>query len=87
MIDKFDSIDNPLHVHIDRYKSFFKLFIDFKRYINHFLLNDLVDNNYDVKFWVDFDDFHICRPVPSSVEAYKVYMRNVIDFVQKNQKN
>jgi hypothetical protein len=74
------NIDSPLASTLLRYADFFALFDDFRGYVNFFLLNDLVTDDFDVKFFMPFDDF---RPpwVPLDVDTYKEYRRRSIDFV------
>lgn len=75
-------VDNPLYKHIERYKDFFDLFIDFKGYVNFFLLNDLVDEKYEnIYFWLPFDGFDNRKPTPQSIDEYKYYMDKVTNFV------
>lgn len=78
--------DNPLNVHINRYRRFFELFIDFRGYVDFFLLKDLVDDTYNVKFWLPFDAFGVTNPLPTNPIEYKLYMYNVIDFLNRRNK-
>jgi hypothetical protein len=76
-----DYQNNPLGDVINRYDNFFKLFIDFKNYCNYFLLQDLTLENYSkIKFHLPFNGFNQ-KPRPSSVEEYRIYMYNSIEFV------
>lgn len=75
--------DNPLFKDLDRYKSYFELFVNFKGYIDFFLLNDLIDIDYKVKFWLPFLDFGITQPLPRDIKEYREYMINVKVFVEK----
>jgi hypothetical protein len=63
------------------YADFFALFGDFRGYVRFFLLDDLVTNDFGVKFFMPFDDF---RPpsVPSDVGTYTEYRRRSIDFIE-----
>ena len=75
-------IDNPLYSHFERYKDFFYLFLNFKGYVDFFLLNDLVDDKYEkTKFWLPFEDFNSRKPVPLNEEEYKQYMEEITKFV------
>lgn len=69
---------SPLYDVIDRYKWFFNYFIDFQGYVDFFLLNDLVDDQGHIRFWLPFKDFGISNPLPQSVEEYRVYLRNIV---------
>jgi len=72
---------SPLYVTLLRYTNFYDLFDDFTGYINFFLLNDLVDDNYNIKFYLPFDGFST-RPTFKDVDQYLLYKKRVIDFVQ-----
>ena len=77
---------SPLYDTLQRYKSFFDLFENFNNYVNFFLLNDLVDEKLNIKFYLPFDDFK-SKPIFGSVEEYLIYKSNIISFVQlRNQR-
>jgi len=79
--------DSPLYKHIDRYKEFFELFVNFKGYVDFFLLNDLVDENYEkVNFWLTFVDFSKIKPIPRDEKEYRYYMKKVTKFVNARNK-
>ena len=63
-----------------RYKDFFDLFENFKGYIDFFLLNDLVDENENIKFYLPFDNFET-KPTFADVEEYLIYKKGVMDFI------
>lgn len=71
---------SPLYDTFSRYKDFFDLFETFEGYINFFLLNDLVDNQRNIKFFLPFDD---CKTKPNfdSVNEYLVYKDKTLDFI------
>lgn len=74
-------LESPLSVVLERYSAFFELFGDFRGYVNFFLLQDLVDNNYaSVKFFSPFDGFDK-SPLPSSIDSYLVYKKRASDFI------
>lgn len=73
---------SPLYEAISRYGDFFMLFNDFKNYINFFLLQDFVDENYSVKFSLPFDNFER-SPLPQSIEEYKSYKNDTINLINK----
>ena len=79
--------NSPLSVTLERYSQFFNLFDDFRGYVNFFLLQDLVEENYlAVKFWHSFNGFDN-SPMPNNIEEYQAYKTNVIDFVTaRNQR-
>jgi len=67
--------------HLTRYADFFALFGDFRNYVNFFLLNDLVSDGSEVKFFMEFDDFRL-PSYPTDLERFKEYRRRAIDFVE-----
>tara|TARA_Y100001935_G_scaffold236858_1_gene221888 strand:- start:460 stop:708 length:249 start_codon:yes stop_codon:yes gene_type:complete len=72
---------------LERNANFFKLFLDFKGYINFFLLQDLVEEDYAaIKFWSNFDNFETA-PLPNNKEEYLSYMSELLRFVKaRNQR-
>jgi len=79
----YRGIRNPLRDVFLRYKDFFDLFNDFRGYIDFFLLQDLVTENYvQIKFYLPFDNF---KSVPKfrCVNDYLIYKERVIDFINK----
>ncbi|WP_068599435.1 DUF6994 family protein [Vaginella massiliensis] len=73
---------SPLYDAISRYDDFFHLFKDFENYVNFFMLQDFVDETYQVKFSLPFDNF-VRSPLPESIEEYKQYKTNTIDLIEK----
>jgi len=76
----YSDIDSPLMATLARYAGFFDLFGDFGGYVNFFVLNDLVDLEGRVRFFLPFDDFR-APAVPTDVDAYAHYMGESISFV------
>ena len=76
---------NPLYDTFKRYKDFFDLFENFKGYIDFFLLNDLVDENENIQFYLPFDNFKT-RPTFADVEEYLTYKKRVTDFIKARNK-
>jgi hypothetical protein len=74
-------INSPLYDALLRYENFFKLFVDFKGYIDFFLLNDLIDESGKIKFYLPFDEFKT-KPSFSSIDDYLIYKLSVTEFVQ-----
>ncbi len=72
---------SPLEDTFKRYASFFQLFETFKGYTDFFLLNDLVDEHCNVKFYLPFDDFQT-PPEFKDVEDYLVYKNEVESFIE-----
>lgn len=75
-------IDSPLFSDLERYKDFFLLFDNFKGYVDFFILQDLVDIDYNVKFFLPFEEFGKTQPLPQTSIEYEEYMKNVLLFVQ-----
>lgn len=82
----YEKKTSPLYEHLERYSDYFELFINFKGFVDFFLLNDLVDKKYNIKFWLPFEDFEITSPLPKNIEEYNIYMNNVKKFVHSRNK-
>ncbi len=76
---------SPLHDTLLRYKYFFDLFESFEGYINFFLLNDLIDENQKIKFYLPFDDFRT-KPTFSDIGDYLTYKKGVVIFIKSRNK-
>jgi hypothetical protein len=76
---------SPLYDTFLRYKDFFDLFENFKGYIDFFLLNDLVDENENIKFYLPFDNFKT-KPTFTDINEYLVYKKGVMGFIQARNK-
>jgi hypothetical protein len=73
---------SPLEDALERYGDFLALFQDFKGYVEFFMLQDLVVDDYStVKFFMPFDDFR-ASPVPRDVDRYREYRRLTIEFLE-----
>ena len=83
----YENASSPLNSVLKRYSSFFNLFGSFKGYVDFFLLQDLIVENYSViKFYLPFNNFDN-SPLPTSVDEYRFYKKNVTDFVlARNQR-
>ena len=78
--------DSPLHETFERYKQFFNLFESFQGYVDFFLLQDLVTNDYSsVKYFIPFKSFEN-YPLPNDIEEYKQYKYNLSNFVLARNK-
>lgn len=73
---------SPLDTALQRSKSFFEMFVDFKGYVDFFMLQDCVDENYNVNLWLD-TSLWITDPMPESVESYMNWIDKELDFVAK----
>lgn len=75
-------VSSPLSDVFSRYSSFFSLFDDLKGYIDFFLLQDAVSDDYTtVMISPPFDNF-ATQPIPKTVEEYFDYMNNTMKFVK-----
>ena len=73
---------SPLSEVLVRYADFFALFVDFRSYVEFFLLQDLVTEDFSaVKFFTPFDDFNT-SPLPVSREGYIVYKHLAVEFIK-----
>jgi hypothetical protein len=77
---------SPLYETFTRYGDFFSLFGDFKGYIDFFLLQDAVSEDYSsVKIAKPFDNFR-SSPIPSNIDEYAEYMGDTMRFIEDRNK-
>lgn len=76
---------NPLYSCLMRYKKFFDLFDDFIGYIHFFLLDDLINENSNIKFYLLFNGFKN-SPTFSDISQYLLYKKGVINFINSRNK-
>jgi len=72
---------SPLVDVLQRYDAFFDLFGTFTGYVEFFLLDDLVDSDESVRFWLPFDGFRSSAS-PQDVESYVEFRRASLRFVE-----
>lgn len=73
---------SPLAGTLARYADFFRLFCDFRGYVEFFLLQDLVTEDCSaVRFFAPFDDFRT-SPLPGSVSQYLEYRNLAMRFIE-----
>jgi len=72
----------PLDKALEKDREFFNLFVDFKGYVDFFLLQDCVDENYNVKFALETTLFD-SKPMPKTLDEYQMWIDSQIDFVTK----
>ena len=72
----------PLDKAFENSKDFFKLFVDFKGYVDFFLLQDCVDDNYKVKIWLNTSLFE-SMPMPKNLDDYLNWIEVQEAFVHK----
>jgi hypothetical protein len=77
--------ESPLYNALLRYKNFFDLFDNFISYIKFFLLEDLVDENQKIKFYLPFDDFKT-PPKFSKIHEYLLYKKGAMSFIKSRNK-
>jgi hypothetical protein len=73
-------------VHLKQYQSFFDLFVDFKGYVDFFLLQDLLDGKYKIQFWLQFESFENHTVLPRNFGEYLSYKQCVMKFVGNRNK-
>ena len=76
---------SPLYDTLLRYKEFFNMFDNFMGYIHFFLLDDLIDENNEIKFYLPMDGFKT-RPTFSDVSQYLIYKQRTINFIKSRNK-
>lgn len=77
--------ESPLYDTLLRYENFFYLFDDFVGYIHFFLLDDLINENNQIQFYLPFDGFKT-RPSFSNVNQYLLYKERVVGFIKSRNK-
>ena len=83
----YSNTKNPLTPVLERHSDFFGLFENFKSYVNYFLLQDLVINDYSsIKYHLPHQDFE-GNPLPKNVDEYLEYRDNTLSFIKaRNQR-
>ena len=76
---------SPLYDTLLKYKDFFDLFKNFIGYINFFLLEDLISEDQQVRFYLPFDDFKT-PPTFSDTDEYLLYKKGVVNFIRSRNK-
>jgi hypothetical protein len=54
-------------------------------YVHFFLLDDLIDENNEVRFYLPFDGFKT-RPAFTDVNQYKLYKEGVMNFIESRNR-
>jgi Family of unknown function (DUF6994) len=73
---------SPLADVLARYRDFFAAFEDFRGYVDFWLLQDMVTDDYSaIRFFTPFDDF---KPpaIPQDLRTYREYRRRSMEFVE-----
>ncbi len=72
--------ESPLFEVLERYADFFELFVDFDGYVEFWLLQDLLDDEGQIRFFHPFEDFETAA-VPQDVQQYLDYAHGSNDFI------
>jgi len=73
---------SPLEKSMQESPEFFEMFGNFKGYVDFFLLQDCVDENYNVQLWLNTPLFE-SNPIPQDIESYKAWVSTQINFAEK----
>jgi hypothetical protein len=77
---------SPLYETLFRYKNFFDLFNEFTDFVRFFLLDDLLNEQQEIKFYLPFDNFN-SPPEFSGIKDYLIYKKAVMSFIkQRNER-
>lgn len=75
--------ESPLVKVLNRYTEFFDLFVDFRGYVEFFLLQDLVtDDLKNVKFFIP-GGLSLGKGLPGTRDEYVEFMQNAQSFLEK----
>ena len=78
----YDNQDSPLSETFERYSDFFGLFGDFKGYVEFFLLQDLVTEDFSsIRFHLPFNNFDD-SPLPNDPKEYLEYKNSTVRFIE-----
>lgn len=78
----YEGESSPLNKALSNSSAFFQMFENFKGYVDFFLLQDCVDENYNVKLWLNTPLF-TSMPMPKNLEEYNDWINTQLDFVEK----
>lgn len=79
----YNNETSPLEDVLSRYSEFFVLFVNFKGYVDFFLLQDLVNKEYSaINFFMPFENFKT-PAVPKTFETYCSYKDHAMNFINK----
>lgn len=75
-------LESPLSVVLTRYHQFFELFVDFRGYVEFFLLQDLMTEDFQsIKFFLAGGLSAERRALPGTSEEYLEFMQNAQAFL------
>lgn len=66
-------------------ENFFSKFSSFSEYIKFFFLEDLVDKNENIKFFLGENsdiDFNITQAIPSDLDKWRLLYNKTIEFAE-----
>ena len=81
----YEEEKSPLYDTLMRYKDFFDLFVDFRGYIDFFMLQDFISEKEQINFSLPFDNF-TRSPLPQTVDEYKQYKTHTVDIMNCRNK-
>lgn len=83
----YNSKESPLSGVLARYQDFFALFQNFQGYVEFFLLQDLVSDDFSsIKFLMPFENFKT-PAAPKSLDGYLTYKDLTIKYINaRNQR-
>ena len=82
----YEGEESPMTQCLETDRDFFDLFVDFKGYVDFFLLQDCVSNDYGkVRFWIDTEPFEK-NPFPKDVDQYMKWIGSNLDFVSRRNR-
>jgi len=77
----YSGVSSPLSSVFARHEDFFGLFESFKGYVDFFLLEDLVNDEYsEIKSWLGTTNFDR-SPLPKDVDEYLEYREKTLEFI------
>ena len=75
---------NPLQEVLDQNSRFFQLFENFTGYVDFFLLQDLVNSNYEsINFFTPINQLFESSPLPATQGEYLQYLKGSTSFTEK----
>ena len=81
----YEGKDSPLYPVLKTDEAFFKLFVNFKGYVDFFFLNDLVSDDYTkIKLFLGTEsDIFNRTPLPQNKDEWKQLLDNQMTFLKK----
>lgn len=72
---------SPISWVLEKDRNFFDLFVDFEGYVDFFLMQDIVSEDYkSIKFFLDFKEFNF-QPLPKNIDEYLLWYQQSIKFL------